>query len=128
MTTTMGQMADAEPALSRLLSEKLPLKTSYALTRLSRLAGEELKQWHEKRTALITEHGTEGAEAGTYVVTPGMAGFEAFVAAMTELAAVEVELAWSPVSMDAMGDVTITPADLSMLVGVFIVDPDAEQA
>lgn len=120
MTVTLGQIAAAEKALGRLLAERLPIKTAYWLSKLGDLALAELRRYHIRRDALITEHGQP--TNGVASISAQMPGFPAFVEALAELESIEVELAWTPMPSDKLGDIAIAPADL-LALKPFLVEP-----
>ena len=124
ITTTLGTVAAAEDALRRLSSERLPVKTAYALSKLVRLAAPEAEHFRSQRLALIRELGAERA------ITPaeraaGLQGptvfqvkpehVEAFTARLNDLGAIPVEIAWNPIALSQLDGATITTADLIAL-------------
>ena len=121
--TTLGTLAAAAPALGRLAAQPLPVKSAYTVAKLLKLAGAEIDLFTERRNALIQELGeTKDSEQGT-VVQVTADNVETFTARLTELAGVEVTLAWTPLDLQALPDtITLSPADL-LLLGPLVADP-----
>ena len=109
MQTTLGHLANAEPALARLAAQRMPAKAAYVAAKLVRAVADEVKHFHAQRESLIRELGKE--QDGRIEVQP--ANLPDFVTRLNELARVEVELAASPVDLACVTD--ITPEDLLLL-------------
>lgn len=101
ITLTLGECVAAAEALTRLASEKAPPKVAYRIAKLLRLARVEAGHFHEQRNAAIKDL-SGGADT---VPTDQMS---AFLARLTEIAAVPVELSGEP----------LTTADLDTLASV----------
>ena len=112
--TTLGALAEAQPALQRLGALSLPAKPAYHLSKLIRLVNAAMESYSDVRNKLVTKYGTPVAE------TPGMFTFtaengDAFTKEVRALNAEPVTIAWSPISLDAWGDVNVSPGDLAAL-------------
>ncbi len=130
--TTLGALAEAEPALKRLASIPLSAKTGYHLAKLIRLVDQETKHFWEKRNALITELG-EARDATPAEKAAGERGrpleirmssknYPDFEKRMKELAAVEVSLDWSPLGLSALEGKELSAADVLALTGLLVDD------
>lgn len=114
ITTTLEQLLDAETALAVLEQLHLPVKTAYAVAKLTRLVTVETKLFKEQRDVLIKELGAErpttqaeqdnGAGPTTTQVTP--TNWDTYAARVTELGNVPVEIAWHPLTLAALEDVS----------------------
>lgn len=133
ITTTLGALAAAEPALQRLTTLKLDAKTRYHAVKLRQLVAAETKHFYEQRNELVREFGVERdptplerAKLGPdriLEVVPSTPKFAAFVARANELAAVPVVIVWGPVTSmmleaypDFTGDEMIALGPLCVLV------------
>jgi len=121
ITTTLGLLANAEPALSTICALKLSPKSAYHLKKLAQLVATETKHFHDERNGYISELTDGGTE-----LKADHPKMPAFVAKVTELAAVPVEIAWGPVTLAMLGDAEVSAKDLTML-GPLFAEPDAEQ-
>jgi hypothetical protein len=111
MKVTLGQILEAGPALNHLAAERLPIKMAYWIARLAKMVGEEQKTFFEARAKTIEELDVAKGD----MIDVKAAGYPAFKAKMDELVAVEIDLAWTPLTSDKLGDVTIAAADLLAL-------------
>ncbi len=125
ISTTLGELANAEPALKRLSEIRLPIKVAYQLGKLIRLAGVELADYHTRRDTLIRQLGEPNpADPTQVIVTP--ANMPEFVKDMTSLGGEPVELSTTPLSIDSLGDIDITPIELLTLMPLMTEEPHAE--
>lgn len=101
ITTTLGELVNAEPALARVLAVKFDkdggAKVRYHAVKLARLVAAETKHFTEERDALVEAHG-KGEPKSIAINTPAMGNF---LAALKPLGAVPVVLPWGPLT-DAM--------------------------
>lgn len=128
ITTTLGVLVNAEPAMARLAALPLPAKTAYQVARLTRLIAPEIKQWHEHRNALVQELGAEGPAtaleraAGSaetvFRVRPEHLGD--FLRRVQDLADAPVELSAHPVSLPETA--LVSAVDL-FLLSPFLAEP-----
>ena len=129
--TTIGQLAEALPALHRLAAQPLAPKTALHVRKLRRLVTEELQtaEFEQVRNAAIKELGIERpATAAEQAAGNGPTMFEVlpakrpeFFARMVAHAAVETVIAWAPVSIGALGDaIDISANDLELLDGLIV--------
>lgn len=129
ITTTLAQLAAAEPALARLAAVPAPAKVAYHVAKLVRLVGVEVKFFHERRNALISDLGeerpaTEAERAQGHQGTVMQVKADqvaAFTSRLTELGDVGVTITWGALDLAAIPDLTITPADL-LALGPLVTD------
>lgn len=128
LSTLLGALVFAEPALGRLCELKLSAKSAYRLAKMARLVTTETKHYHEMRDKHIKELGVEG-EKGQISVPVEIDGrpnanFETFVARMTELSQVAVELDLKPLTLEELGECSVAAGDL-LALGVLLSDEEA---
>ncbi|MCK5236317.1 MAG: hypothetical protein KAR06_04950 [Deltaproteobacteria bacterium] len=70
MKLTNGEIFNAEEPLRSLLSEKLPVKTAFALAKLARKLDEYLIPIKETRLGLFKTYGEIDTAQGKYIVRP----------------------------------------------------------
>jgi len=124
ITATLGALVQAEPALGPLCQLRLSAKSAYHLKKLAQLVAIETKHFHEERDALIKDLGNP-REGGGFEIAPDTDAFKAFVVQLNELAAIDVTLPWSPITLAMLGDATVSAADLQAL-GPLFEEPDGE--
>jgi hypothetical protein len=88
------------------------------ISRIIRKLNEELQNFDEQRQKLVSQYG-EPQENGNVIVT--QENMEAFAKELNELAALEIELDFSPVPLDELGDIKMKPAEL-MLIEKFVTE------
>jgi hypothetical protein len=133
--TTLGQLAEAEPALARLAAEKLPFRTAHLIAKLAKAVAEETKYFHEERNALVKEFGEvkPGGTPDEIQVGPTMASWPAFVAKVNELVAVPVTIPLAPIDLttlapEKLDKLEVSAADLLLLDGSLVLLPSAPEA
>jgi len=124
ITTTLGTLAAAAPALGRLAAQALPITAAYRVAKLTKLAGVEIDHFTDLRNAMIKELGEEHPSDAGPVVQVKPEHVATFTARLTELAGVEVTLAWTPIDLASLPDtITLSPADL-LALGPLVVAVD----
>jgi hypothetical protein len=131
--TTLGALVQAEPALGRLLEQRVSMRTAYHLAKFAKLVRDETAVYHQQRDALIRELGAPreptDAERATGIqgpvteVTP--ANRTAFFARERELAAVPVTLEWTRLNLSTLDGIQVSGADLLALEPL-LTDPPPE--
>lgn len=116
MQITLAQLMDAQPALERLAAERLPVKAAYRVAKVLRLVRPEVQQFVDQRNALIRELGAERTTpTGDVAIEVTDANRAAFVAKVTELAAIEVRIDIEPIDVGTLDGVQVAAVDLIAL-------------
>jgi hypothetical protein len=123
ITTTLGALVTAEPALGRLLDQRVSMQTAYTLAKLAKLVREETAVYHQQREALIQALGApreptaseQAAGIRESVIEVTVDNRAPFFAKVQELAAIPVTLAWTPVAVSVLDGIQISGADLLAL-------------
>ena len=113
--TTLGTLAGAESALTRLSEDKLPYQTAYSVAKVLRAVSEELRHFHEERNKLVREYGEPGEPPEEVKILPTSPNWAAFRNEFEELAAVKVTLPVDPLDLTTISNLTIAPLDLLQL-------------
>lgn len=132
ITTTLGVLVEAEMALARIASVRLPVKAAYHVAKLCTLVRAELRPFHEQRQAHIKELGEERdptpAEAaqnmGQRVMAVTPKNWPEFERRMAELVAIEVSLRYGPIDLASFVAVEVSAGDL-MALGPLVVFEEA---
>jgi hypothetical protein len=122
--TTLGALVQAEPAIATIAAMLLSAKSAYHVAKLARLVATETRHFHTSRDAIIQELGT-ARDGGGAELKPDAEAWPAFVARVTELAAVEVTLPWGPITLAMLGDAPVS-AQVLVALGPLLAEPDAE--
>jgi hypothetical protein len=119
IATTLGALVQAEPALAPICALKLSAKAAYHLKKLAQLVAQETTHFHAERDALIKDLGNP-REGGGFEIAPDTDAFRDFVTQLNELAAIDVTIPWSPITLAMLGDATgLSAADLQALGPLF---------
>lgn len=124
ITTTLGQLVTAEPALERLAGQLLAPRAGYALAKLLAAVAAETavftarrqklgEQYGDVRDATPDEAKTVGAGARLLTVRPEC--LDVFAAGCAELAAIAVSIPLDPFDLEALGTTPIAARDLLLL-------------
>ena len=82
----------ANPNLQTLSQQKLPIRTSFALVKLSQALKSHLEAIEETRKILVNKFGTPDEKTGQPAIAPNTPAMEAFSAEGLELLKGEVEV------------------------------------
>jgi len=125
----LGDLVNAEVALDRLLEERLPATVAYHVAKLARLVKAETAYFASQREAHVRELGEEvpvtdeqRAAGATSILKVKLEHVEEFNRRLTELATVEVSIAWRPLPFEALPP--ISGADVLRL-GPLVMEPSA---
>ena len=118
MKLTLGELLNGKPALEKLVNLEISIKAAYKLSRIIRKLNEELQNFEEQRQKLVNQYG-EPQENGNVIVT--QENMEAFAKELNDLASLEIELDFEPVSLEELGDVKMKAAEL-MLIEKFVTE------
>ena len=99
MKLTVGQLLAAQPALTKLAGQDLPIKASYAIARLLSALQRELIVAEDQRGKLVRKHGIEAD--GQITVTPE--NMEAFQEEFSVLAGSEIDIDCQALPLSLIG-------------------------
>lgn len=135
ITTTLGVLVQAERQLigwtdpdgtehPGVCALKLSAKSAYHLQKLARLVASETANFQEARNGYIKELGIAQFD-GSISIAPDSPALPEFVARVTELIAVPVEIAWGPITLAMLGDEKVSASELQAL-GPLFAEPEGE--
>jgi len=97
---TNGEIFNAKEPLDKLLSEKLPVKTSYGLAKLAAKLNDQLQVIEKVRNGLIQTYGEQDPDNPMQTrVLPQSGGFPKFMGELGELMNQEVEIVFDVVTL-----------------------------
>lgn len=116
------KLAELKPfaeGLREILDKELPVKPAYWLGKLLRKVETELNSFDETRMKLIVKHSTEKDEKGNPKVDETtnryMVDEDAFGKEFMELCEEEVDIEFTPIKLEALGDVKLKPITMAKL-------------
>ena len=128
---TLGQIIQAHPVIERLCTARVPAVSAYRFAKLARALAPEVSHFNAQREALIREYGQE--REATEVERAGGASsiyevkrehLATFGERMGDLAAVSAHLDVSPLTIEDLGSVEVSGADLLALGSLVALDVD----
>lgn len=99
-------------ALNKLMEQPLPAKVSFRLMKLLNSVNEEVKMIEEQRMKLVKKHAEDG-------VTVSETKREEFLKEFADFLNDEIEMSWEPISVDVLGDLELSVAELSRVQFLF---------
>ncbi len=110
MKIALSEVVNSVDGLKALLDTKLPIQVSYRISKLVNNGIErELKSFNEARNKLITEFGTSNEDETVSVKPEKMSEY---ISKLNDLLSEQVELDWTPLSIEDFGDAVMEPKNL----------------
>jgi len=125
MKIKMKDVVNGADALQRLMANPFPVKLSYKLSRILTDADRELKTFEKLRFDLIKKHGEYQKETDIWQV--GAENTAAYNAEYGELLDVGISVWGERIKLDALGSISISPADLFFLSWLLDCGEDEEK-
>lgn len=119
MQITLSELKSIETPLSKLMEQKLPLKTSFKLSKVLKQIANELQALEEARQKLIRQYG-EVEEETQSITIKDEAKLLQFQKEFSDFLKEEVELAFEPISIDLLGeDCNLSVSEVTLLSVLF---------
>lgn len=130
LTMTLSTLVTSEQSLGTLIGQALPIRASFQISKIVRLAGAELQGYQESRKTLCEKYANKDADGRPIMLGPddkpvkeGEPGrydipadnLEAFNKEHAELLTVEVAIPGQQIKVSELGDVRIAPAHIMAL-------------
>lgn len=109
----LSTLVNAAPALQALAATSLPVKLAYKIARVLPLVDAELKAYGVARDGLLKAHGTPDEQGQQYRIEG--ASMLAFQKGTEDLHAEDVAIEFPKISIEALGESKMTPAQLALL-------------
>ena len=113
MKIAIGKFRVAQDALSKLLTAELPVKIAFRLSRLYKVAQENLTAVEEQRVKLVSKYGKKVGDSEDMEVLPE--NLEKFQEELLSLLEEEIEVDYEPVGLDDLGDIKLTAVEMAAL-------------
>lgn len=107
----LSELRDISASLSKILSQDMPVKQAYRMSKLAKSANVEMKEMEEQRLILVRKYG-EKDEKGNLNVREKM---EEFVGEFNELLNEEIEISFIPIDLNDIKDIKLSPMDIANL-------------
>jgi hypothetical protein len=110
MKLKFQEIVGSSDALKAISNCSLPIKISYSIGKLiNGPITRELKIYDEQRIKLVTEYGTKDENGGTSVKPDKI---EEFAKKLQELLDVEIEIEWTKIKIEDLGDIKLEPKNI----------------
>lgn len=113
----LGEVKGIYEGLEELAKEKLPIKTSFKVSRAILKLQPDYLPFEESRVKIINKHAAKD-EKGQLKVENGLIVFEhpaEFTKDYNELASTDIEIDIKPLKLDELGNITLAPKTLLAL-------------
>jgi len=110
MKIKLSEILASKEALSKILDQELPIKTSFKLTKLVKFLDPELKNIEDHRIKLIKKYGEETEEGE--VAVKGIDNIRQFNTEFSSLLDEEIEIDFEPIPIDSLEKVVLNAADV----------------
>lgn len=116
MKFQLGEIRNMKDPMIVLLGKDLPIKAAWSLTKLIKTFDKELGEIEEFRVNLIKKLGVADEEGNVQVPNEKM---NEFIDQFNELLMTEIEVDFTPISIDSLGDIQVSAKDLMALGKIF---------
>ncbi len=118
---SLKDLLDAKPALEKIIGQDIDITQSFKLAKMVRTLNEHYKDYDDQRVSLVRKLGEKDEVTGNFEVKDSAKKAE-FVSEMEKLLAIEVELAFEPLSLTDFEGVKLSPSDALGLEKLFRID------
>jgi len=109
MKVKIGTIVSTAEPLGKIMSQSMPIATSFRLKEILGKLQEVLNTYDESRKELIEKHGKDGE------IKPESKNFPKFVSELEELLATETKVDIEKVAQSSLSKVEVSPTDLMAL-------------
>ncbi len=117
MKFQLGEIRNMKDPMTILLEKDIPIKVAWNLTKLVKKFDIELGEIENFRVMLVQKFGDKN-DNGEVKVPPDK--MDEFVNELNEVLGTEVEIDFTPISIDEFGDLHLSTKDLLSLDKIFI--------
>jgi len=123
MKIKLAQIKAIEEPLAKLADKELDIRISYRLGKFIKVIGQELQELETNRIKLIKKYGKPvDNKAGQQEYQIEEENKNKFIDDFNKLLQEEINVDFSPISLEELKDVQLTPVDVMRLEGIVIVD------
>jgi hypothetical protein len=107
----MSELREITGSLSKVLSQDLPIKQAYRMSKMAKAINSELKEFNEMREKLIRKYGERDEQGNISVKEKANEFNEEFQPLLEE----EIELSLIPIDLNEIQNVKLSPIDIANL-------------
>ena len=112
MKVAMRELVGMKSSLQKLIGKDLPIKTAFKLGKLNKYLSDFYAIFDENNTKLFRKYGEEKEKNKIIIKNENIHKFNA---ELEELMALEVEITLDKISLNELGDIQLSPLDISNL-------------
>lgn len=116
ITLTLSELKGMEQPLTKLLEQQISVKAGFKLSKILKDFSKELGELEDQRQKLIRQYG-ETVDNQITITDPKK--LEKFHEEFGELLKEEIAFEYDPISIDLLGDVNLTVAEVTVLSVLF---------
>ena len=117
MKVSIREIYASRTSLGKLAQAQLPVKLSYDLAKLLKKLNDEYTLIEDQRVALVKKHGEE-IDGGEFTIANDEQK-ENFLNEFNELLDNDIEVDFEKINVDQLGNISISPNELSSLSFIF---------
>lgn len=119
MKIKLGVLENSVNSISNLLKEKLPVQISHSLVRFTKKAGAELEIYSNQQVEILKKYGAKANGERGLVLTQEDEGFQQAMVEITTLRNIEVDIEFTKIKIEDLGDIKVSGEDLIILSFLF---------
>ena len=116
MKFTLLEVKNAEQGLVKIMQKELPIKVSYRISKIINLFRKESSEIEDARVKLVKKYGKEDKEGNIKIAEEKQ---DEFRNEFAEFLQEEIEINLEPISIEDIGDITISPLDMANMEKIF---------
>jgi len=129
MELKLGELPKAIECVNELLQEKLPIKTAYWIGKTLKKLASESQEFEASRQLLINKYGDKD-DQGNLIIENNeykLTDKKGFNKEYSELAIIEVEVTFTPVEIESLGEIILKGSTLMALIDLgFVLDGEKD--
>ena len=111
----LGEIRLLIEGLRKIVDKPLPVKTAYRLSKIIRIVNDEFTDFETARGKLVRKHSKEGEEGSPAEVKVDPEKQQQFFEEFNTLLGEEIEIDINLISLEDLGDISLTAADMFSL-------------
>jgi hypothetical protein len=116
ITLTLSELKGMEQPLTKLLEQQISVKAGFKLSKILKNFSKELGEIEDQRQKLIRQY---GETVDNQITITNSENLEKFHNEFSELLKEEITFEYDPMSIDLLGDVNLTVAEIAVLSVLF---------
>jgi len=116
MKVKLFEIYSSVPVMNKVLETELPANIAFQLTKLLKTLNEEVKVIEDQRVKLVSKYGEKGENE---TVSVSEEKKQEFLKEFSELLETEIELNWTPISVEKVSSLNLSTNDMLKIQFLF---------